>query len=147
MTHLLVASSKMKTGLFRTVVGLCVSSPPLLSTMFQRLSFWRAWIIFSSETLPYGSILNRKDPGIRKGSCGTTLIRERNSAGAREVTSIPSILIQLSWSQWIIASRLRIIEVLPLPERPQIAILSPFLVDSVILFNTGSAPGLKIEDY
>ena len=155
-TNLLVASSKIKTPLLRTMAlakqsscfsptdhedeGLGQLRPPLLATRSHRFSLCSAAMIVSSGTVPDRSTLNRSDPGMRKGSWGTTLIRERRSVGTRRDMSAPSILTEPS--NLIMCRRLRINDVLPLPELPQMATFSPALIDSDTCFRTREPPGL-----
>lgn len=119
----------------------CASRPPQSITLSQIFSLCRVATILSSCTWPSGSILNRIDPGIRKDSCGTTLMRERRSDGTISCVSTPSIEIQPS--NRIMCNKLNMNDVFPLPERPQMATFSPAAIEIERPFRTGLPPDLR----
>lgn len=116
------------------------SRPPHSTTRSQIFKRCNAETMTSSDTFSRGSMLNRMEPGIKKGSWGTTLMREGRSDGIRSWVSTPSIVTEpLKGIMW---SRLRMKDVFPLPERPQIAIFSPLAMEMDTPFRTGSPPDL-----
>jgi hypothetical protein len=139
-TYLLVASSRIKTRLrtlsARASASNCLSpmdqsdadnsvySPPSLWTRFHRPTFLRADSILSSVASPWGSRLNRRVPGMNKGSEGTVLSRARRVFRGTVDRSTPSTMMRPCWIS-ISWRRARINDVLPLPEGPQMAIFSP----------------------
>lgn len=158
ISYLLVASSNTKIELL-TVKALArvinclsptdqsdatsaISNPPLILIRFHSPTLSSADSIDSSDTLsPLGSILNRTVPGMKKGSCGITLIRERIFAHSIVERSLPSI------SMWpdcvsIIWRRAIIREVFPLPDGPQIATFSPALILRERVLRAGGNSGL-----
>lgn len=87
-------------------------------------------------------MLKRIVPGIRKGSCGTTLIRERRSAYVIVEMSTPSSLIWPCCTS-IICRRQSISDVLPLRLLPAMATCSRGCIEIETVLSTGSVLGLK----
>lgn len=120
-----------------------ISQPPCCKMIDQSPTRSSARESLSLDEVARGSILKRIVPGNKRGSCNTVLIRERTSS-CRTVEILSPSRVILPAFKSIIDRRQSSRDVLPLPERPQIATCSPDGIDKETFFSTGSLLSLGI---